>query len=268
MTEDRVTARLWGMGRELHSRVRSFFDTPLEPGAAPLELLQATLDALEAKVQPAGRGARIFPYNRIAVRIVQPGADRDAIAAIFRQLEPRLRERLAELRCDAPGHLHIELTVAEPETDGQPVLSLECRDDQDVAGAEQAPRIPRRHTRLGIAIVKGQAEQPEYSFTDAMIAIGRTADPVDALGNIRRNHVAFVDSRDGVSETVARAHARLQRDPQSGEYHLFNEASSNPTVIVRGGRSIRVPPREPRGLRVQSGDEVQLGRAVIRLTID
>ena len=263
-----MTARLWGMGRELHSRVRSFFDTPLEPSASPLELLQATLDALEVKVQPAGRGARIFPYNRIAIRIVQAGADRDAITAIFRQLEPRLRERLVELRCDAPGPIHIELTVAEPETDGHPVLSLECLDDQDVAGLEQAPRIPRRATRLGIAIVKGQAEQAEYNFTEPMIAIGRTAEPVDAHGNIRRNHVAFVDSRDGISETVARAHARLQRDPQTGEYHLFNEASSNPTAIVRGGRSIRVPPREPRGLRVQSGDEVQLGRAVIRLTID
>jgi hypothetical protein len=38
-------------------------------------------------------------------------------------------------------------------------------------------------------------------------------------------------------------------------------------VLLRGGRTIRVPPRDPRGLRVQSGDEVQLGRALIRLTI-
>ena len=263
-----MTARFWEMGRELHSRVRSFFDTPLEPGAAPLELLQATLDALEARVQPAGRGTRIFPYNRITVRIMQPEADRDAITAIFRQLEPRLLERLAELRCEPPGVIHIALTIAEPETDGQPVLSLECLHEQDAVAPEQAPRIPRRATRLGIVIVKGQAEQAEYNFTEPMIAIGRTAEPVDAHGNIRRNHVAFVDSRDGISETVARAHARLQQNPQTGEYHLFNEASSNPTVIVRGGRSIRVPPREPRGLRVQSGDEVQLGRAVIRLTLD
>ena len=264
-----MTTRLWDMGRELQSRVRSFFDTPLEPGAAPLELLQATLDALEAKVQPAGRGARIFPYNRIAIRIVQAGADRDAIRAIFRQLESRLRERLAELRCDAPGPIHIDLAVvAEPETDREPVLSLECLHDQDVAVPEETSPQAGGATRLGIAIVKGQAEQAEYSFTEPMIAIGRTTDPVDAHGNIRRNHVAFVDSRDGISETVARAHARLQRDPQTGDYHLFNETSSNPTAIVRGGRCIRVPPREPRGLRVQSGDELQLGRAVIRLTID
>jgi hypothetical protein len=28
-----------------------------------------------------------------------------------------------------------------------------------------------------------------------------------------------------------------------------------------------VPPRDPRGVRVQSGDEVHIGRAVIRVTL-
>lgn len=260
-----MTARLWDMGRELQSRVRSFFDHPLDAAAAPLELLEAALDALERKVQPSGRGSRVFPYNRIAIRIAQPGADRDAIAAVFRRLEPRLRERLAELRCDAPAAMQFDVTTVTPDSEGQPVLSLECFHDQDVTIA--APAL-RARTTLRITIEKGQCEQTEYTLAGPIVAIGRTADPVDAQGNIRRNHVAFVDSRDGISETVARAHARLQLDPDTGEYHLFNEAVSNPTYILRSGRSIRVPPRDPRGLRVQSGDEVQLGRAVIRLTIE
>ena len=37
--------------------------------------------------------------------------------------------------------------------------------------------------------------------------------------------------------------------------------------IVRGGRTIRVAPRDPRGVRVQSGDQLQLGRAILRLAI-
>ena len=84
---------------------------------------------------------------------------------------------------------------------------------------------------------------------------------------MRRNHVAFLDVQDGVTESVARAHARLEFDPASWSFHLFNESSSNPTFLLRGGRSMRVVPRDPRGVRVQTGDEVQLGRAVVRLAI-
>ena len=260
-----MTARLWDMGRELHSRVKSFFDGPLEAGASPLELLQAALELLERKVQPAGRGTRVFPYNRILVRIAQPGADRAAVAAVFQQLEPRLRERLTELRCEQPAALRTEVEVTTDE--GQPVLAVECTNDVAVMPTPARPAAGPRASSVAVTIVKGECERSEYVFTEPMIAIGRTADPVDALGNVRRNHVVFLETRDGFSETVARAHARLQLDADTGAYHLFNEASSNPTVLLRGGRSIRVPPRDPRGLRVQSGDEVQLGRALIRLTI-
>lgn len=260
-----MTARLWDMGRELHSRVKSFFDGPLEPGASPLELLQAALELLEQKVQPAGRGTRVFPYNRILVRVSQPAADRDAVAAVFQQLEPRLRERFTELRCDQPAALRTDVELTSGE--GQPVLAVECFQDAAVVPALARPIVAPRASSVAVTVVKGECEQTEYVFTEPIIAIGRTADPVDALGNVRRNHVVFLESRDGFSETVARAHARLQLDPETGAYHLFNEASSNPTMLLRGGRSIRVPPRDPRGLRLQSGDEVQLGRALIRLTI-
>ena len=260
-----MTARLWDMGRELHARVKNFFDGPLDPAASPLELLQATLEALEQKVQPAGRGARVFPYNRIVVRIAQPSADRDAITAVFGQLKERLRDRLRELRCDPPAALTTDVSVSAGGTDS--LLTVECFRDESVQPAPSPVAGAPRASTISIAVLKGVCEQTDYSFSEPMIAIGRTADPVDSLGNIRRNHVAFVEARDGISETVARAHARLQRDPDTGDYHLFNEASSNPTVLLRAGRSIRVPPRDPRGLKVQSGDEVQLGRAVIRLTI-
>jgi FHA domain len=264
MTEADVTRRLWHVGRELHARVKHFFDNPPGPASTPLELLQAALDDLETRVQPAGRGSRIFPYNRVVVRIAQSGADRAAIEAVFRQLEPRLRERLAEVGCHAPDTIEPHITC-DSAADGTPVLSVECFNDDD------APvRLPGKETYppLRVTVVKGQCGATEYTFAEPVIAIGRTEEPVDAKGRVRRNRIAFLDTRDGITETVGRAHARLQRDPGTGAYHLFNEASSNPTFILRDGRSIPVPPRDPRGLRVQSGDEVQLGRAVIRLTID
>ena len=260
-----MTARLWDIGRELHSRVKNFFDAPLEPDASPLELFQAVLDTLERRVQPAGRGSRVFPYDRIAICVAQPGADRDAIVAVFRQLEPRLRERLAELRCEALPSLAIDVNVLTESAEAQPMLSVECSSHDDVLGA---PVVSQGHRAMHVAIVKGQCEPTAFTFTEPLVGIGRTAEPVDAHGNVRRNHVAFSDARDGVTETVARAHARIERDSTTGDYHLFNESGSNPTTILRGGRALRVPARDPRGLRLQSGDEVQLGRAVIRVTFE
>jgi hypothetical protein len=139
-------------------------------------------------------------------------------------------------------------------------------DDADVAAP--APPAMSERPSLRITVIKGQCAEAEYVFDEPMIAIGRTAEPTDALGLVRYNHVAFLEERDGVNETVGRAHARLQFDAASGYYVLFNESSSNPTSIVRGGRMIRVAPRDPRGVRVQSGDEVRLGRAVLRVTVD
>lgn len=259
-----MSASLWHMGRDLQARLRGFFDNPPDPDATPLELLHAALDELERRIQPAGRGRRIFPYDRVAVRIAQPGADPVALEAVFRQLPQRLQDRLAELKCEAPERIEATVSLVEAG-EGEParLLTVECtterREPPVAAGATYPP--------LRIAVVKGRCTEAEYAFEEPVIAIGRTAEPTDAFGQVRINHVAFLDERDGVTETVGRAHAKLQFDPQSGHYHVFNESSSNPTSIVRAGKMIRVAPRDPRGIRVQSGDHLQLGRALLRITI-
>ena len=259
-----MTTRLRTIGRGLQSRLKEFFDSPVGTDAAPIELLEAALDRLEHKVQPAGRGRRIFPYDRIMVRIAQPEADVAAIDAIFGQLEERLRNRLAEMNCEAPDALAIEVSVAGEAEDTMPVLSVECAKTAATRPtAVRSDGIPK----LSIQVVKGQCEASEYAFQEPVIAIGRTPEPSDAFGLVRRNHVAFLDVRDGTTETVGRAHARLQFDSASGHYLLFNESSSNPTSILRGGRPMPVAPRDPRGVRIQSGDQLQLGRAVLRLTV-
>jgi hypothetical protein len=263
-----TTPRLLDAGRKLHARVRNFFDAAPDATASPLELLQAALDQLERKAQPSGRGARIFPYRRIVVHVAQPAADRAAIEAVFAQLQPRLRERLTELRCEPPATLDTRVIFDEaaPESasgDGV-VLWVECSGEGDRALQRVATNdLPQ----LRVQVMKGQCEQPEYTLQEAGIAIGRGTEPMDSFGRVRHNHVAFLEVRDGASETVARAHARLQFDQESRSYLLFNESSSNPTFIRRDGRSLRVAPRDPRGVRIESGDELQLGRAVLKLAI-
>lgn len=261
-----MSARIWHIGRDLQSRVRGFFDNPPGPDATPLELFHAALDELERRVQPAGRGRRIFPYDRITVRIVQADADRVAIEAVFGQLALRLRERLDELRCESPDAIVTTVTVAEPSPDDLEtrVLTIECSGDSDV---QPAPAPPDGYPRLVITVVKGRCGESEYAFEEPSVAIGRTDDPTDAFGQVRHNHVAFLEERDGVNETVGRAHARIQYDRSSGHYYVFNEGSSNPTSILRRGHTIRVAPRDPRGVRLQSGDQLQLGRAVLRVSV-
>ena len=263
-----MTARIRVFSRDLQSRLKDFFEQAPGVDATPLELLHAVLEELERKVQPAGRGRRVFPYDHVSVRISQPGADAAAMQAVFEQLEPRLRDRLNELKCEAPESIRATVDVDVAPEAGQPLLAVECfrraQEDTPVAVTAEAPGRPT----LRIAVLKGQCEESEYVFDEPVVAIGRTADPADAFGQIRHNHVAFADVRDGVNETVGRAHARLQFDAASGHYYLFHEASSNPTSIVRNGRTIRVASRDPRGVRVQSGDQLQLGRAVLRVTLD
>ncbi len=286
-----TTTRLLNAGRKLHARMRDFFDAAPDATAPPLELLQATLDQLERKVQPGGRGTRTFPYNRIVVHVAQPNADRNALEAVFAQLPARLRERLTELRCDMPPDLQSSLTVEEPRPSGStdsastngnpssnpgPVLWLECSSTENARSRTSLPKTTASDSnepaRLRVTVVTGQCERPEYAFegeaAEGVIAIGRGTDPADSYGRMRHNHIAFVESRDGATETVARAHARLEFDPTSRTYLLFNESTSNPTFIRRGGRSLRIPPRDPRGVRIQSGDELQLGRAVLKLSLD
>ena len=267
MTEEPVSARLLNIGRDLQSRLKAFFENPLEAGATPLELLQAALEDLERRVQPAGRGRKTFPYDRVVVHITQHGADEAAIHAVFRDFGTRLRERLRELNCDAPADIETRVALDGSAGEGTATtIRLECGGTAAAHPAELAAATPRGPIRL--TVVKGQCAEAEYLLDDPIIAIGRTAAPTDALGQVRYNHVAFAETRDGINETVGRAHARLQFDPASGSYVLYNESSSNPTSIIRGGRAIRVAPRDPRGVRVLAGDQLQLGRAVLRVAYD
>jgi pSer/pThr/pTyr-binding forkhead associated (FHA) protein len=263
-----VNGRLVQIGRTLHSKLKDFFDSPLDAGAMPLEIVQAVLDALERKVEPVGRGQRLFPYNRVLVRLGPTQADRVALQAAFDRLEARFRERLSEVQCTPPDDLQVRVVYlkrAPAEWPAGQFFSVECASE---AAAPAATATAARQHKLRMTIVKGAAAQPAYEFDQPVVSIGRTAEPVDERGRVRRNDVVFADTLDGITETVGRAHARLELDGATAAYRAFNDGSSNPTFIVRAGTTIQIPPRDPRGVRVRSGDELHLGRAIVRLSLE
>jgi hypothetical protein len=263
-----VARQLSQIGNEWQSRLKRFFDSPLTSDAKPLEIRQAVLDDIEHKVEPVGRGRRVFPYNRILVRVAQANAGPHALDAAFRDLDARVRERLEELHCAAPSGLEVRIAILEqaPEewTDGQ--LFSVAYDNQAVEPREH--RDAPRPVSVRITVVKGAAGQQEFTFTAPMISIGRTPEPTDEMGRVRRNDVVFLDTVDGATETVGRAPARVEWDAPTREDLLFDEGSSNGTSIIRRGTTIHVSAHDPRGVRVRSDDEIQLGRAVIRVSLE
>lgn len=261
-----MTRRLSHIARDLQTRFERLFDAPLEPDATPLEISQAVIDEVERKLQPVGRGRKVFPYTRVVVRIRQANGDRPALEAAFAGIADRLRERFTELQCDVPAPLAVKVILVKKvpqEWAPNQLFAIEYAAPADSAAATAGAAAPS----MNISVVKGAAAKKAYSFTDPLISIGRTPDPTGDPGAVRRNRIAFLDTVDGVTETVGRAHAHLRYDPRAGEYRLFDDGSSNGTTIVRNGAAIPVPPRDPRGVRVCSGDEVQVGRAVLRIQI-
>ena len=261
-----VAARVRAIGGRLHTTVRRFFESPLGPDAKPLEIREAMLEDVEKQVTPVGGGRRVFPFARLVARVIAPAASRGTCEATFSDFDARVRARLAELRCELPRNLDVRVVVlkkAPAEWETGRIFALDCRQaPEGTAVGTDAPRPV-----LQVTVLAGAATQPAYTVESPMVFVGRGVEPVDQAGRVRRNHVAFAGEADDVAETVGRAHARFTWDPVAGEYRVFDEGSSNGTRVLRGGASISVPARDPRGVRVRSGDEIQFGRARVRIKV-
>ena len=108
-----MTARFSEIGKDLQSRLKKFFDTPLDEAATPLEISQAVLDEVERRVEPVGRGRRVFPYTRLLLRVRQVHADRAPLESALDGIGLKIRERLAEVRCEAPRTIDVRVAFVE-----------------------------------------------------------------------------------------------------------------------------------------------------------
>lgn len=244
-------------------RVRAWFNPPLGADARPLEVREAILDRIEARVEPAGDGRRVLPFDRISVAVVAPDREtRTALEAALGDLEQAGVSRLAEIKCQRPGGFRVQVEyLKRPRPGWAGGQRIDVRFDRSTAAAPTAPVFH-------VTVMRGAASQESYAFTDRLILIGRTADPVDHRGRTRHNQVAFVDDGDAVSRTVGRAHASIRYELSRGEYRLFDDGSHNGTQVVRDGVVMDVTPRDPIGVVLMSGDEIRLGTAAIRIRVE
>jgi pSer/pThr/pTyr-binding forkhead associated (FHA) protein len=121
---------------------------------------------------------------------------------------------------------------------------------------------PTEHVRLTVTC--GSTQKSTYSFARHRINLGRCVEVRDHQHRlIRTNHIAFTDG-DPVNHTVSRRHAHIDHAAKSGEYRVCDDGSRHGTSLIRNGRTIAVP-TGARGVRLQSGDEIALGEAKLRV---
>jgi hypothetical protein len=218
---------------------------------------RAILDEIISKVETAGRGRRIFPYNDLRVRLVASDSGRrELLAAAFGEgrLETDVREYLLQTGAALPRGLSLDLEIA-PEGAKAYEISYGVR--------TQAP--PGRAPATLKLVSAGSSQ--EYILVEPRTNIGRSGELVDQRERIlRRNDVVLTEGPGDVNSTVSRAHAHIVFDPATGEHRIYDDASEHGTRIFRRGRSIQVPPGS-RGERLLSGDEIYLGRVRLRFEV-
>lgn len=242
---------------------------PWTTGTEPMELRRAVLDDVESRVVTAGGGKRIFPYNRLEVRLLADDPQqREAIEAIVREawdLRRDVTDRLRDSRSSVPAGLDVDVQVTDQpgaEFGGRHWLVVYHRAEGAAATAQG------RRPVLTLTILQGQAKQRVYTFeTSDRVTLGRLDEVVDEEGRVkRRNDVAFLEDGE-INRTVSREQARILWDAEAGEYRLRAEPGASGTRILRDGRTIDVSAHDRRGVRLLSGDEIYLGKASMKVAI-
>jgi hypothetical protein len=270
-----------GKARKLERRISRTVDAAVDEfmgrsPTAPLELIHAVLDRAEHEIQEIGRGRRVFPFNQVRVLVVAAPRDKEARARLEAVLAgpPTLSERLVDRLCSAgctPGGIGTEVVYVRRGEPNWPNPDFHVQFDRtaEVAAAPPPPvPLPADLPRLKLAVGKGNADQRSYVFGGGRIDIGRRAEVVDQRQRlIRTNHIAFAEDGTETNQSVSRRHAHIEFSAADRCYRIWDDRSAQGTSIVRKGRSIRVTPGA-RGAKLVSGDELVLGRAHVKVTID
>ena len=230
----------------------------------PLELVLAVVDAVEQEIQPAGRGQRGLPFNHIDLQLAASSAKAKAHLELACEGPPSLQARIME-RLDAAGCAVKPLAIDIAFTaDAAPDWSHAGFDVQYTRIAV-VPTPPLQPARLELTVTHGTAERTVYVFDSAPIALGRGDEVRDDLQRLlRTNQVAFTEGAGEINQSVSRRHARIEHDAAPDAYRLYDDGSAQGTSVIRRGRGFPVP-RGTKGLRLQSGDEIVLGQARLRV---
>lgn len=252
------------MANEFVEKLRGLLK-PWTTGTEPLEIRRAILEDAESRVVSAGGGKRLFPYNRVTVHILAPDREeRTGLEALVREgwnLREEISGRLAERGAPVPPDLAIDVVFddeAAPAYAGRRYYVSYER-------TEAAPVAKTDRPTLELTVLKGTAGQRVYTLSADRVHLGRMEEVLDHEGRVRRrNDVAFKEEGE-INQTVSREHARIAWDAATSSFWVRAEQNASSTRIFRDGRTIDVSGHDRRGVRIQPGDEIWLGRASVKV---
>jgi hypothetical protein len=255
---------------------RTVFEAPFGAAAQVMgdspevaEIRIAVLDEVKKKIQRAG-GHALFPYNVVRI-VIRATGDEGAVfeREFFRRFfDEEVRKGLSKEGCRFPEDLRVEIRATSEEGKW---LRIETLSEEVTPAIEEAPKV-RRGAR--IVVVAGTANKEEIPLQKARTNLGRLVDVYKSEGLSRRNDLAFAEDNP-INRTVSREHAHILHDKKTGEYRLFNDrwyqrgnkAENNCGLwIVRDGMGQEVH-RDTRGTRLLPGDEIHLGKAVVKFQV-
>jgi FHA domain len=263
--------------QRLETRISKVFDRAAHRVAGseplqPLEIAHRILDAVQSHVEPAGRGRRSFPFNRLRVTLAAiTRHDRARLDAVLKG-EPSLRDRIIQrLRTSgcAVTDLTVTISYAATHTEGWTHPQFHLEFDRVTHAPRTAAGADVSGPGVELAVTRGVAQRRHYSLQSSRIDLGRRAEVRNSRHRlIRTNHVAFLDDdqQDAANQSVSRCHAHITFDRSTSSYRVHDDGSAHGTVVVRSGRSIDVSSGS-RGVRLMSGDELVLGEARLRVKI-
>jgi hypothetical protein len=233
------------------------------------EIRIAVLDEVKKKIQRAG-GKALFPYNVVRISIRAGAKD----AAVFerdffrRFFEEEVRKGISKEACRFPDDLRVEIRVSDGDQENWLLIETLAEDVPVVAEPPRAKRVAK------LLVVAGSANKPEVPLQKARTNIGRLVDVYKSEGLSRRNDLAFA-ADNPINRTVSREHAHILHEKKTGEYRLFNDRwyqrgdkreSNCGLWIVRDGMGQEVH-RDTRGTRLLPGDEIHLGKAILKFQL-
>jgi len=245
----------------------------MAPKDAP-ELAEIRLAVLEDVLKKGQRvsGKVVFPYNLIRIHL-KGVSDEDSAPLKSEFLKDyfvqEIRKSLVRSNYKFPDDLDIEFsTSSQLPAPGETWIRVETESQPK----KEPSAAPRRSARL--TVMRGAANTPEILLNKERVNIGRTVEVYRAQGPSRRNDLAFTEDTE-INGTVSREHAHILYTKKTGEYRLYNDrfykqgtkdADACGLWIIRDGLSQEVH-RSARGVRLQPGDEIQLGRAMVRFQV-
>jgi hypothetical protein len=226
------------------------FKPTAAPAREPVEHRMEAVREIAGQVQPTGRGGYYFPHEQVKV-ILHDASLKTAFANPH--FESDVRAELKERGCDRAA---IPVTIDFLEQPGA-LYEIEFPEARRVESTVTRPAA-------SLHLVQGKADIEELAISKDRVFIGRLAEVRFKDGRLsRRNDFAF----DETETTVARKHAWIQYDAASGKFRVFNDPECElGTHVYRDGATI--PSDSARGVQLKDGDEIHLGNARLRFTIE